>query len=75
MTTNEVQQILVRLAGLEATITGKFEQLAKDNEDGVDIHKDHETRIRALERVRWTLTGAALLVGGGLGAIAQHLAK
>jgi hypothetical protein len=36
-------------------------------------HTDHEARIRRLERALWIATGAGLLGGGGLGAIAAQL--
>lgn len=75
MTTNEVQQILIRLAGMEATITGRFEQLAKDNTDADDLHRDHEKRLRALESVRWRAAGAVGLGGVVFGALVTYLAS
>lgn len=34
---------------------------------------DHETRLRALEQFKWVIVGAAAVIGGSAGAIAQHL--
>jgi hypothetical protein len=33
------------------------------------IHQDHESRIRKLERSVWLMAGAAAAVGGGAGAL------
>lgn len=36
---------------------------------------DHESRIRSLERFRWTVLGAASIAGGGLGYLASYLGQ
>lgn len=70
MTTTEVQQILVALARVE----GKVEAIQADNKRGEDVHRDHESRIRALERVRWMIGGLAFVAGGGsVGAFVKVL--
>jgi hypothetical protein len=73
VTGNDVNAILVRLAGMEATMVEKFNNLTSDNTRGEEIHKDHEERIRALEKVRWLVVGFALAVGGTGGALASRI--
>jgi hypothetical protein len=36
---------------------------------------DHETRIRALERSRWAIGGAAAVLGAALSQVAQAMGK
>jgi hypothetical protein len=72
VTGNEVQAILIQLAGLEATMVEKFNALAADNTRGESVHADHEARLRALETVTsegrgaWKLMTAGGAVGAGL---------
>lgn len=39
----------------------------------IEQRTDHETRLRSLEKFRWTLAGVALASGGVSTAIAQAL--
>ena len=39
----------------------------------IEQRSDHEVRIRALERFKWLLAGAALAGGGAAGSIAAKL--
>lgn len=75
MTSNEVQQIMDRLMNLEINLAAQLAVIVTENKDGQTVHSDHEARIRALERVRWIATGAALLIGTGVGGLVEHLAK
>lgn len=76
MSTDEVNQILVRLAAFEATVTAQLAGIATDNARGEGVHQDHEQRIRDLEANRsegkgvWKVLTAGGFVGGGLVAIA-----
>lgn len=47
-------------------------ELAKMNEKLNDL-PDHETRIRVLERFRYTLAGIAIVVGGASGYVGYLL--
>lgn len=77
MTESDVNAILVRLAGFEATVTTQLAAIGTDNTRGEQVHQDHENRLRALEAVRWKIAGwsAALgaLGGGGLFAALSSL--
>lgn len=72
MSTDEVNQILVRLAAFEATVTAQLAAIATDNTRGEGVHQDHESRIRALEAVRWKIAGWSAAIGalGGGGVVA-----
>jgi hypothetical protein len=65
---DQIRTILVAIAEVKAEVRA----VRSDNDRGDAIHADHETRLRALERVRWMVAGAALLVGSGLGALATQ---
>lgn len=71
MTADQVQELRVMLT----EIKGDVKAIRAENVAADGIHKDHETRLRALERVRWIATGAALLIGGGLGSLLEHLSR
>lgn len=72
MSTDEVQQILVQLAELRATVTTQLASIATDNTRGEQVHQDHENRLRALEAVRWKIAGWSAAIGalGGGGVVA-----
>lgn len=55
-----LNKILVTLGVIET----KLDQLLKS-------HDDHELRLRALEKARWIMVGAAAASGGVAGAIAR----
>ena len=69
-----MNQILVRLAVMDA----KLDSIGNENTKADALHLDHETRIRALEAVRWKIAGwsAAIgaLGGGGIVAALSRLA-
>lgn len=75
MSTDDVNQILVRLAAFEATVTAQLAAIATDNTRGEGVHQDHENRIRALEASKsegngmWKLLTAGGVVGGALVAL------
>lgn len=69
MTDHEISQILQAIARVEV----KVEQLGTDNIRAEGVHADHETRIRSLERVRWTAVGIALVIGGAGGTALSRL--
>lgn len=62
--------IRILLAGL-AEIKAELRAIRADNERGEGVHRDHETRLRALERVRWLIAGACVTLGTGVGALLQ----
>lgn len=72
MSTDDVNQILVRLAGFEATVTTQLASISTDNTRGEQVHQDHENRLRALEAVRWKIAGWSAAIGalGGGGVVA-----
>lgn len=69
MSTDEVNQILIRLAVMDA----KLDTIGTDNSRGEQVHQDHEQRIRSLERVRWAIFGFGIAIGGGSGAALTRL--
>ena len=81
MSTDEVNQILVRLAAFEATVTAQLAGIATDNARGEGVHQDHEQRIRDLEAGRsegkgvWKVLTAGGVAGGGLVAIAAAVLR
>lgn len=52
-------------------ITNRLERAVAQLEAIIEQGKDHETRIRALERFRWLVAGGA----GVLGYLVSHLSK
>lgn len=76
MTENDVNQILVRLAGFEATVTTQLANIATENTRGEIVHGDHEQRLRSLEAVRWKIAGWAAALGAlGGGGVAVTLSR
>lgn len=69
MSESDIRRILEALARVET----KVEAIQADNVRGEGVHKDHEGRLRALERVRWLIAGSCLSVGSGAGALAYKL--
>ena len=55
--------VLVQLA----TIGGDVKAILRRLDEGDDRHKDHEARLRKLERLIWTAAGAAAAAGGVVG--------
>lgn len=70
MTTNEVNAILIRLAGFESTVLTRLDAFAADNARGEGVHADHETRLRTLESANSESRGVwkILTAGGAVGA-------
>lgn len=60
----ELTNMTVKLAVIESQTTRAEQQ-----------YSDHETRIRAIERFRWTLFGAAAAVGSASGVVSAVLAS
>jgi hypothetical protein len=60
----ELSAMTVKLAVIEAT-TARAEQ----------VYADHETRLRLLERFRWTVFGAASAIGSASGVIAALIVR
>ena len=69
MSESDIRRILEGLAEVKAEVRG----IRSDNERGEEVHKDHETRLRALERVRWLIAGAGMVLGGGAATVAQKI--
>lgn len=63
MSTMDVQEICTRLEHLTDQLNGLRIQLAPWD------FRDHEERIRALERMVWKAIGAGCAVGGATGSI------
>ena len=64
------------LVGMRSDLTRVLaHQEATDliNRGAEQIHADHEARIRALERFRYTLVGVAIVIGAGGDLIAYFL--
>lgn len=76
MSTDDVNQILVRLASFEATVTTQLAGIVTDNTRGEQVHQDHETRLRVLEAGRsegvgvWKVLTAGGVLGGALVGLA-----
>lgn len=62
MSESDIQRILERLAVIETKI-----DMSRSNAD------DHEQRIRALERFKYLMIGAAAAIGGGSGALVSKI--
>lgn len=54
------------VAVILARMEGKLDRL-------VDDKRDHETRIRALEKKVWAAAGAAAAAGGAIGVLGQSI--
>ena len=50
-----------------AAVGGGGEAGLRRLDEGDDRHKDHEARLRKLERLIWTAAGAAAAAGGVVG--------
>jgi hypothetical protein len=61
----QLADLRVALARVETTLVG----IAKANEGGDELHRDHEDRIRRLEKWMYALTGLAALTGSAAGQI------
>jgi hypothetical protein len=62
-----------RLVRIEAKLDA-FHTIGASHEQRSDqIHADHESRIRRLERSVWLMAGAAAAIGGGAGALLAPL--
>ena len=69
MSETDIRRILEAIARLEEKVVA----IGADNVRGEQVHKDHETRIRALERVRWLIGGAFFAIGTPVGAFAYRV--
>lgn len=64
---------------VKITLDMIYAKQVKTSEDVAELRheikdiRDHETRIRSLERRVWAFTGLAGTVGGTITAIASHL--
>lgn len=64
ITLREVYDLVVEVKDSVAIVPAHAEQL-----------KDHETRLRALERKLWLLAGASAVAGGALGNFFPLISK
>lgn len=69
MSESDIRRILEAIARLETKVEG----IGADNVRGEEVHKDHENRLRSLERVRWLIAGACLVAGGGTVTVVQQI--
>jgi hypothetical protein len=70
MTAGDIEPITAALAKIDIGVT----EIRIRLEGALDTSKDHECRIRRLERMAWLASGAAGSVGGAIGALATSLA-
>ena len=66
------------LVGMRADITRaltRIEVIDSRSEEADRLHADHETRLRALERFRFTVAGYALAGGSVMGIIGSFIAQ
>lgn len=71
-----VADLYREMSGMRAEVGSALTELkviAERNKGADQIHTDHETRIRMLERFRWTLAGVSLAGGGIAGYIGYLL--
>jgi hypothetical protein len=65
------------VTGMRTEVARAFERLSVvevRNTASDQLHLDHETRLRALERFRYALMGAAGLIGAASGVVSALLA-
>lgn len=62
-------------ADLVQEILLKLTEIGTKLDVAIDKGKDHEDRIRAIERRIWLATGAAAAIGGVAGQLGQLLIK
>lgn len=69
MSESDVNRILQRLSVIET----KVDEQAADAAEDRQVHKEHDQRIRYIERIMWISLGAALASGSGVAAVATHV--
>lgn len=71
MTASEADRVIAALSTQNAVLSEQIMQVRRSHEaalkDSKEIHEKFDSRITALERARWLLTGV-FLAGGGVGA-------
>jgi hypothetical protein len=78
VTIGDLYRELVGMRSDLSRVLAKQEAIDLINHSAEQIHADHETRIRMLERFRYTLAGLAILGGVGsgfLGYLLGHAVK
>lgn len=66
---DDLQVVLVQLATIAGDVKSVLLQLETHDQQG----KDHERRIRQLERALWVATGLAAAGGGAIGSLASRI--
>ncbi|OLF07757.1 hypothetical protein BLA60_25855 [Actinophytocola xinjiangensis] len=70
---NTPDSLEVTVARIETKLDAWNHQQTADAARAATQHTDHETRIRALERAKWTAAGFAAAGGGAVGTILTKL--
>ena len=65
----QLTDLRVAMARVETAIGG----IVETNKGGDEVHKDHEQRLRRLERWMFLLTGAAATLGSSAGVVVSRL--
>lgn len=76
MTTDQTANIMTALGQLQvgqARLEEKVDGLKSDGVDVGDKHRDHEQRLRRLERWMFVQTGFGAAVGAAVGTLAPRL--
>jgi hypothetical protein len=58
----EVYNQLIRLTDLVVSMNGKIDRLTEKQSDAAEVDKDHEARLRSLEKARWPLPSIGLIL-------------
>lgn len=56
-----------------AMFAGRMAVVETRNQAADGLHADHESRLRALERFRYSLMGAGVLAGSAAGIVSSYL--
>lgn len=66
---SSITQVLIGIGGLQTAVAVIDTKLT----DALRVSTDHESRIRALERFRFTLIGAGGVTGGLVGYVVNYI--
>lgn len=75
ITTTQMYDELRAVHQVVTSTKSALDRIADSVTDARSDVADHEARIRALERSRWAIGGAATLLGAGLSQLVQAMGK
>lgn len=69
-----IRELVIEIRSDLRLLNEKIDRIDREGPTGISKQmQDHENRIRGLERKVWVASGAAMAVGGTVGAVAQSL--